>query len=226
MFTSSPLNDVSHPIHDVMRLNNEGIAATLANEDEKAISSFSTALSMLKKLIFVTPVEEEVANRSTILHRSIHPLSSLQSQESYFLYNGLLKLQLPSTTAQDAQLPTAADCHVYCSAIILNLAISFHSIGSIEKAERFYGMILKILGDSDCNEGTEVLVKLAALNNLSEIQLSKGEQTSSEELLRRLTWIVSSSQVETKSSVLNEDVVEGMILNALIVNNQTVAPAA
>jgi hypothetical protein len=41
-------------------------------------------------------------------------------------------------------------------------------------------MVMNGVGKSDTNQGTELVVTLAALNNLSEICLDKGDFVSSE----------------------------------------------
>jgi hypothetical protein len=221
----------THPLDLVIQLNNEGVSHVLRdNEDKQAVSCFVKALRILKKMIIEEPEGNEkdgISPSQIILHSSTHPLPQFEESE-FFLFNSIISFK--QRCEQEAP-PRPADKHVYCAAIILNIAIVYHRqaiLGekdAIIKAEKFYNMVIKIAGNSGRHEGTEVMLKLAAVNNLSGMCFEKGDFESSEEGFQTLAWLISSTQVD-RSCLLNSEVVEGMLLNALMVNRQAAAPAA
>jgi hypothetical protein len=224
-------DDETHSINRVIQLNNEAVSHVLTDNDEQAISCFLKALGMLRKLIIEEQGgEDDVSPSQTILHSSTHSLSHFQ-ENSFFLFNCIICFKKQRWC--DEAPPRTADYHIYRATTSLNIAILYHRqalLGQqdcIFKAEKFYTMVMKIAGKCDTNQGTELVVKLAALNNLSEIRLEKGDFVSSEKGFQTLAWLVSSTKVK-RSSLLNIYVVEGMLLNALMVHQQTllVAPAA
>jgi hypothetical protein len=221
--------DETHPLDLVIELNNEGVSHVLTdNEDEQAVSCFSKALGILKKIITEEEGNEDDMSPSLrILHSLIHPLPQLQ-ESNFFLFNSIISFKQRCVKETP---PRLADYHIYCAVIILNIAMVYHRQAisgeqdAIFKAEKFYNMVTHIVENCDSNQGTELVLKLAAVNNLSGICFGKGEFESSEEGFRTIAWLVSSTQVD-RSSLLNSMVVEGMLLNALMVNRLAAAAAA
>jgi len=83
-------------------------------------------------------------------------------------------------------------------------------------------MVLRILDDSLVHCGTAVMIKLATINNLAQIQLSNGEDDAADEGLRRLTVMVRLASVE----VLTEPALECLLYSLLSARSPNVAAAA
>jgi hypothetical protein len=64
---------------------------------------------------------------------------------------------------------------VYSAAAIFNLALALQHKGEEKKAERLYVNVLKLLLNDHCHLRIAVLVKLASLNNLSQIRFANGD---------------------------------------------------
>ena len=230
--TSSSCNDVEMQVpttsmHDVVRLNNQGVALVFQHQDDQAVACFSKALGVLKQQLLVDDSDQEQETEfSSVLHQALVPLHELQT-EDFFLYHGMVTF----AENDDTRL-RHSDYHVYCASIILNIALLYHrqaaspfsySEEALAKAERFYTMVSKVLGDA-ANYGTALVVKLGAINNMAGIRLEKLQDAA--DSFQTITWLVSESE-QDDSCCLQTSVLEGMLLNALVANRPRVAaPAA
>ena len=177
-----------------------------------------------------------------------------------------------TTTAEEEEdLYTSQDMEVYTTVVIFNLALAHqrHSIkdhGSSgnnnmlvykKKAIKLYSMILQLLTslgvDGRNNNGSdiidvtvysfEVLVKLATVNNLSDMQfecgddeyamdvLSKVSQSIRQRRQRRTNASASSSSSSSSSSwmelpLFQEPDIKSLLMNVLLFQAPKVAPAA
>lgn len=227
-------------LEQAIQLNNEGLTHALNGDDDRAISSFSRALCMFKQLISSSHCEGEQdsqSHRPTLprkpvqLHASSYALPQLRDS-GFFLFNRAISLA-PSGDFR------AEDNHIYCSVIILNLAVLHHQIAlqsgcsarradALRRAERFYDMVATILANDEfanVSQPTGLLARLAALNNLAYIRMEKGEFGASGHCFQMMAWLVNFTQVD-QSKLFNDDDLEGMMLNVLMANRQSVAPAA
>jgi len=91
-------------------------------------------------------------------------------------------------------------------------------------------MVMTILANNDeattMSQATAVLVQMAALNNLAYIRSETGDLRGSSKRFRMLACIVSRAKSEFTKAILNRRDLEGMMLNVLMANRQSVAPAA
>lgn len=232
--TSSPLPSCS--LDQAIQLNNDGVTHAMNGEDELAITCFSRSLCMFKQLI--TSEDEQEGNHSTQhaeipvhLHSSSHALPQLRDS-GFFLFNRAIRLA-PTTCARPE------DNHIYCSVIILNLAVLHHQTAlqshsdvrradALRRAERFYDMVTTILANDQFtsdSQPTGLFARLAALNNLAYMRMDKGDFNASVHCFQMMAWLVSMAQVD-QSKLFSEQDLEGMMLNVLMANRQSVAPAA
>ena len=140
---------------------------------------------------------------SDILHADIYAVPAFQKSAMNaglgFVYNGAITLSSASATrtnqAQHNELEgciSEAHMNVYSAAIIYNIALVYHRQGvryckniCLEKAEKMYDMLLKLVGYSGDitsldesmlpQDGTALLLRIAAINNCSLIRLDKGD---------------------------------------------------
>lgn len=147
-----------------------------------------------------------------------------------YIYNRLLTIdidQLPFTPESAAELSLAI--------VVLNLALVYHNEsltfqtkGSIDLAVNLYNHAIKVLGHAD-NKGTAGLIRIAALNNLTQLRYELGNFLLGRESLQHLALMVSSgssSDDRRSASVVDDEVKKGMMMNILSLSNQHVAPAA
>jgi hypothetical protein len=216
---------MTHSLDYAISLNNEGVSHVVSNNDVQAVHCFSKALCIIKKLIPEDEAEDELPPSHAVLHAGAYPLPQFK-EDDYFLCNNVISFKR-------CELSTSSDSHIYCASIILNLAIVYHRqailggpADAISKAEKFYDVVTKIVTNKSDNRGTGLLINLAAVNNLSHIRLEKGDRQGSEEGLQTLAWLVVTSTDDDKTSLFNFQEIEGMLLNVLMANRQTVSPAA
>jgi len=207
-------------------------------EDDRAIACFSRSLCMFKQLISTEDEEEsqqtlplQERQSSVQLHSSSHPLPQLRDS-GFFLFNRAIRLAPTSHSRPE-------DNHIYCSVIILNLAVLHHQAAlqshsdarradALRRAERFYDMVTTILGNeqfANDSQPTGLFARLAALNNLAHMRMEKGDFSASVHCFQLMAWLVSMAQVD-QSKLFSEQDLEGMMLNVLMANRQSVAPAA
>jgi hypothetical protein len=206
-------------------LNNQGMSYALADNDEQAVYCFSKALTIFKTLVFQED-DEDALHSSAILHEGTHQLPQFQ-ESNFFLFNGII-----SFTRCDESCSSPADNHIYCAGIILNIALLYHRqaiLGqnpeAMIKAQHFYDIVTKVVSSQSENQSTGLMVKLAAINNLSQIRLEQGDVDTAEEGFQTLAWLVSCTELE-HSVLFSTQELEGMLLNVLMSDRQRVAPAA
>ena len=225
-------------LEQAIQLNNDGLEHALKGDDDRAIASFSRSLCMFKQLISSDCEGDQESSplssstRGTVqLHESSYALPQLRDS-GFFLFNRAIRL----APRRDCR---AENNHIYCSVIILNLAVLHHQIAlqsecsarradALRRAERFYDMVTTILANDEfanVSQPTGLLARLAALNNLAYIRMEKGEFGASGHCFQMMAWLVNFTQVD-HSKLFNEEDLEGMMLNVLMANRQSVAPAA
>jgi hypothetical protein len=114
----------------------------------------------------------------------------------------------------------------------LNIALAYHRRGlsgnsaSLFKAEKMYELVGKLLGNSDADQGTSLLVKIAAINNLSQLRHDQGDYASSQKGFQYLGTLINYAGKQLHFTKCEEHVYNGMLLNALLVFPPYAAPAA
>ena len=241
-------------VMDAVRLNNDAVRQAIigSSNDDQSIVLFSKSLTVFRSLISqdtsssssitIVDADDDEDDVQPILHSSTIALPKF-GEKSFFLFSSLIEL----ADIMDTHASFSADNHVYCAAIILNIAIIHHrhavssycdgqqDFSSLMKAERFYDMVIKILSGSnttDPERGTALMIKLAAVNNLAQIKFEEGDYQAAEEGFQLLAWMVSSIPAASGAngngslSILNAQQLEGMLLNVLMSNSKTAAAAA
>lgn len=167
-----------------------------------------------------------------VCHRAVPLRFPKEPFRDGYIYNRLLSIdeeQLPSN------LKIATD--VCFSLIILNLALMNHNESLTNRndkneyatlSESLYNHAISVLGHME-NRGTAALIRIAALNNLTQLRCQVGNCSLARESLKLLTNIVSAGSMECgqrKRPVFDEEAKKGMIMNILSLSNQHVAAAA
>jgi hypothetical protein len=217
-------------LRNALRLSNEGIMLLLENRDQDALVTLTESLNQVHGLL--TASEEVNTNGQTpmsmnaIIHHSTYTIPNLHDV-SCFIYNSALMFSLLDSDCT----PSGDEIHVHTSVIILNIALTYHRAGlsgnseCLIKAEKMYEMVGKLLGNSDADQGTALLVKIAAINNLSQLRHDQGDYAFSEEGFQYLGSLIDYAGEQLHCTKCEEHVYMGMLLNAFIVTPLT-APAA
>lgn len=221
--------DLTH----ALRLNNEGVMLLLGNRDQEAESSLRSALDRVRGLLAASSEDagadcrESAIPSKPFIHHSTYTLPNLQDV-SCFVYSNALVFSLDN----DSTALPSDDIHAYASVIILNIALAYHRRGISEnpewlrKAEKMYEMVGKLLGSSDTNRGTVLLVKVAAINNLSQLRYGQGDFVFSCKGFQYLSSLLSYAGANLHQTKCQDHVYKGMLLNALLVAPPDAAVAA
>jgi hypothetical protein len=206
------------------QLNNEGVTALLKGESQAAIDAMSKSIRLMTQELS-KPSEDRKSDCTTAASeqeeaRSVE-IPETDSFETIVFNQAII---IPSDGGEQSGI----DVHVYSAAVIFNLALVHHlqaskgDIACMAKAEKLYATVLKLVDDRACHMRVAVLVKLASMNNLSQIRYAKGEYEHAREGLNQL----SSFLRRTNQALFEEPQVQGLLMNALLLKAPKVAPAA
>ena len=218
-----------------LQLNNEGVRLLLAGNDVDGMTYLTDALTRVKTLLSSGQGADSMAYRHGVsitppnvqfMHGATYKLAGLQD-DCCFIYGNALIFNLDNKT-----LPSSDHVHIYTSVIILNVTLAYHRRGlsanaaCLFKAEKMYEMVGKLLSTSTAAQGTELLVKTAAINNLSQLRYDHGDYAFAREGFQYLASLISYAGEGLQAFNGEEDVYRGMVLNALLVTPPETAPAA
>jgi len=220
---------MSPPLQQAIALNNKGVSFLASSDDDKALACFSRSLAIFRGIVCendANKAKSECAPLQSYIHQDMVSLSPMP-QTSFFLLNTAVTFRPTSSVHQ-------AHTHIYCATIIFNLALLYHrqnSARSLNKAEKFYEMAGKILNGKISlafPTGTDLVLQLAVVNNLSHIKLLRGDIADAEEGLQSLAYFVGGiSQMPVENpSMFDGNELDAMLLNILMVNRQRTAAAA
>ena len=245
----NPMNTLDMAI----QWNNEGIARLLSGDDRSAVEAFSQSLSMVKtihpskdqscttsntlplawkNLTTGVPSEADanqlcmasfLFNRPVTCHEAIPLTGIIQKDGDAFIYRNAFRLLSTGSSTCNQE-----SYNVYSACIVFNLALVHYSHGTalgVAKAEAMYGMILALLRGIPSTNGTALLLRLAATNNISQILYAKGDYRRAREGLNGLASIIYSSE-EYYRCLFNAQEWDGLHQNILLLNPLRPAPAA
>jgi hypothetical protein len=207
------------------RLNNEGVSALLGGDIQTAVAAMTKSIKLMKQELSSNSAEDSKSINSTAGSeqevRSVE-IPDTDSSETIVFNQAIL---IPSDGEQNE-----VDTRVYTAAVIFNLALAHHVKASrgdascMVKAEKLYTMVvLKLVNDdAACRMRIAVVVKLASINNLSQIQVANGDYTH-EQVLSQLSNLLR----KTNQALFEEPEVQGLLINALLLKQAPrLAPAA
>jgi hypothetical protein len=202
------------------QLNNQGIVSLLKGDHCSAIHSMSEAIKVMKGALSAPPGTNTPMKCRNVMYetRSIE-ISSLESSDTIVFSQAI---RLPDS--DEEREPGEVEMNVYSGAIIFNLALAHHFRGdktSLARAEKFYGLVIKVLNRNMLHMHTALIVKLACINNLSQMRYSKGEYERVSE-----GFIQVAGFIQQNEAVVNEPEVQGLLMSVLLLKAPTVAPAA
>ena len=205
-------------------LNNQAIVALVEGDDTFAIKSMTDSIKLLK-LELAKPVTATFADMISASHigdfKTVEIPDCQSSDHHHEIFN------------QAIHLPCLGDgshlvVQVYSAAVIFNLALAHHRQGirgnttCRQKAVKLYDMVLRILDDSLIDFRTAVMVKLATINNLAQIQFATGDYQKARTGLSYLPGFIRHARVD----VLADPQVQRLLMTVLMIREPKVAAAA
>eukprot|EP00980_Cylindrotheca_fusiformis_P018422 scaffold6058_cov96-Cylindrotheca_fusiformis.AAC.7 len=224
--------DLSH----ALRINNEGVGLLMQNRDREAMVLFTNALNAVKQLTTTrSELSSKIESQSdtprsppTNIHDATHTVPGLQDH-SCFIYDNVLTFSMEAINKTMPSEHLAIQC---ASVIILNVALVYHCNGlrsnknSLDNAELLYDMVCQLLEDSGICQGTVLLVKAAAINNLSQLRYYRGAYDFALEGFRHLGLLFAHYGGNLHHTNCEETAIQGMLLNALVLRTPAAASAA
>lgn len=215
--------------------NNQGTIHLGTGETGKAFKSFKASLQSLAKAIVKADESSQMEDDATAGNsseeisratpRSIMNQKQDEEGQPYLYSKGLVFY--PSSTL------TLVDLSFYCSVVVFNLVITFHSRGKnfqerdLHKLLQMYDLCLKLISESsrssqyDCGN-----LMVAALNNKSVVHSELEQHTTARRMLYHV-WDVMQYP-ERRPRHMERWEIEGIFLNIylVLVNGPQVAGAA
>lgn len=217
-------------LSDVVTLNNEGVSLLLRHNHQGATTAFTTALVYLKQMLN----GDHRAKRTVgslmppdLIHESTYIISGFQDPSCFVFANAItLSPQALSVNMSDSE-----SINEIASVILLNIALTYHHAGQVDnyllaKAERMYETASEIVAMSTRLQGTSILVKAASTNNLAQIRHARGEYSHSLEGFKYLGNLFASFGQVLKRTRCEQEVYQGMLMNALLMAPPATAAAA
>eukprot|EP00980_Cylindrotheca_fusiformis_P022996 scaffold10009_cov105-Cylindrotheca_fusiformis.AAC.1 len=223
--------DLSH----ALRISNEGVGLLMQNRDREAMILFTHSLNVVKQLTTIEnkfPSKNELQTDTplspTNIHDVTHTIPGLQGH-SCFIYDSILTFSMEAINKNMPSAHLAIQC---ASVIILNVALLYHYNGlrsnqtALEKAELLYNMVCELLEGKDMLQGTALLVKAAAINNLAQLHYHRGAYDFALEGFNTLGLLFDHFGEDLRLAKCQETMYQGMLLNAVVLKAPAAARAA
>jgi hypothetical protein len=228
----------------------------VSSSRSSSTSCCSGSASSLSATGPISPLVEQDLGAYAIIHDASAPLAHLVDRQ-YYIYNHALTIS--NNIKEEQNVPLKSYAHVYCAIIMFNMALAHHRRGlqhgnrltnkkCKDRAIVLYNLILRLLRQSDTTttaalvEGSAGFIKLATLNNLSQLRFEQGQYAQAREGLDYLGSLIQRAQLaagaaasaSTEASSNNNQAalflesieMKGLILNVLFVKSPQCASAA
>jgi hypothetical protein len=164
---------------------------------------------------------------TALINATFVPIPWLESDDFYLFNDAIVISSLTTLPCIEAVAP------LYMAIVILNLALLYHRQGRVgrkpiclHKAEKMYDMVLKLIGDAAFRDGTSMVVKSAALNNLALLRQERGDFAQAREGLHALSFLLQADKTISRR-FFQETTLNGFLLNIfLLLSLSQIAPAA
>jgi hypothetical protein len=146
------------------------------------------------------------------IHQASSPLSILTGRQNY-VYNRAFRFSMEDATHRTTNATVECASHIYGAIILFNAALAYHG-GSLNgnkacanRAIMMYSKVLKLLRHIRGVAGsTAAVMKVAALNNISQIRFDEGEYHRAQESLDQLSellYILKDTPNEYREILMN-----------------------
>jgi hypothetical protein len=214
-------------------LNNQGVDLLVAGESSRALTTFLSALSLLKKAAVneteTTPCTDmNVSCDATSLpsfRGSASTVSGLQDLHGYVYDHGIM-ISYKINEETDVQIS------LYIAIVLFNLAIASHCQGAalgreklLKKASVLYSLVVQLL--TKCTmpvDASTTILTMLALNNKAQIHHDQCEYVQSLDCMKYISKIMGGCR-GLHSALKHEDV-WGLLLNVILLSTPSAAQAA
>ena len=230
------------------RLNNNAVDRLMAGDNKVAIEIFTKSLALLMRGPKTAVRQQEVSrpvnpwlgqllaplsphdpSENICIHYASSPLNSLTDRQSYIYNHALHFLSLDDYSIENFESTTT---HILSAMMIFNLSLAYHRVytqngnkACAGRAIKLYSVVLIVLKNNSSIAGTAAVMKVATINNMSQLRFQEGDYSqarqSLDELSQRLHLLKSRRPQELK-----EDEVRGIMMNVLFLRAPRVAAAA
>lgn len=209
-------------IQQIIHMNNHGVSLLSSDDDQKAVSAFTTSLLALQRLLGTgdpsCPLKGSALVDCATALPAKEALRHLKGK-SYYIYNRPLSISLGNSS----------DIQLYSACTILNLAMAYHRQAKktcnnlcTRKAESMYEMIITLLQSR--TDATSMSVRIIAVNNISEIHYESGRFSQARE---ELQWLASAiHQGGSNIDFFEQTDLDLLLLNILVLLTPPHAAAA
>jgi hypothetical protein len=213
-------------------LNNLGVGLLVSGESSRAIEVFQGALSLLKKAdheaetTSFTEMTISCDDASSLpFYESTSTVSGLQGLHYYVYDHGIM-------LSDDANEDTDEAIYLSIAIVLFNLALASHAEGkslgqekSLIRASVLYSLAAQILTRCTMPKAaSSTILTLLTLNNQALIYYDQCEFVQSVDCMNKISKITGS--VRGLHAALNHKVVEGLLLNVMLLSTPTAAQAA
>lgn len=221
-------------------LNNEGVVALMEGRQTEAFDALCQSIKLLKVQLSVQVASgapngnlssSPRANNDaeccfqTIALPSIHD----SAQSVSYVYNQVFRLENRCHCLRPRSSLNDDNVRAYTAAVIFNMALIHHRNGSVVKAEKLYVLVCTLLTDAypstlcPCMARMVTMVRLASINNVSQIRLDCGDYEATREALTDLASILRDG---AELAAFQDPDMQGLVLNILLFKAPSTAAAA
>jgi hypothetical protein len=217
-----------------MSLNNRAASLLLTGDNQQAVALLSKALSSVRReLAFARSSHKSFTTESSLeLHHDSFELPFFRDQQ-FYIYNLAIALSVEQSQSSVIGVEQAP---AFSSVIMFNLALAYHRMAlttrnkkCAEKAVSVYKLVLRLLRHFDFI-GTVGVVRLASINNLSQLRYDQGHFDLAEQGmahlsagLRRAVQVVAGKHHRHGLAYTQ---LNGFLSNLFLLKAPKIAPAA
>jgi hypothetical protein len=223
------------PLSILLSYNNEGVQLLLKKRAAEALPLFFRSLVAIQDHIQRVETEKLESNNESnaksihFIHAITNTLPGFHDRSVHFTFCEAFAFP------EDVEpIAFQKESTAFLATISLNTALCYHQSGliegcssALEKAQAMYALVDRILSSHNlaCN-GTALLVKSAATNNLSQLKHDHGDFAFTNDGFRRLEYLLCHFNYILDHNKCRMDVYMGMLSNVLCVGLPSAAPIA
>jgi hypothetical protein len=220
-----------------IKLNNEGTSLLVCGEEDLAITKFKSALGIMKRGLAEHQTRTQDSHdgssdnsdgqMSCDCSPHFSPLKltcPVPSLYSSFVYSHALKVSRSCDYLLDSDVNFLSAAIIFNMAMVYNVkGIRKNSANAQTRSLRLYEMCLVLLENLNSSHVDSFLLRVACLNNMSQIAYEQGDFDSARLMLHNLQYLMS---MNVKQNFFDEDDLHGFMLNVMLMDAPSAARAA
>jgi hypothetical protein len=233
-----------------IHLNNEAVSFLVAGQEDRALGHLQRAVAVVKKILArhvrtagkqdddssISSTDSCASSAADLCHDSL-PLSGLSDPEC-FIYNRAIRVRFHEHEVTKEPAIQECSAQLLSAIIIFNMALVLHRVclmknvsSCAEKPQALYKIVLNLLNSKSCRTHNKHELawglKLASLNNLSQLQFEQGDYPTATRGFDLLSSVLSCDRDSRTSTFFAPCEIRGIAMNILCLKmGATIAPAA